>query len=172
MAILEIIKDPNPILRKKAKAVKKVTKEITDLINDMEETMRTPADVTGVGLAAPQVGKSLRVIVVDIGEGLIEFINPKIVSRSGKEIGNEGCLSVPGVCGYVERALKIKVKGLSKQGAVKVLEAEGFLARVLQHEIDHLDGVLFIDKVVHIEETEKGVGDQGLGVSEKECQQI
>ena len=170
MAVLEIIKDPSPALRKIAKAVKKVTKEISSLIANMAETMYA---APGVGLAAPQVGEAWRIIVVDAGEGLVEFINPKVVRRAGKELGTEGCLSVPGVCGYVERAAKVKVKGLGKNGKVKELEAEGLLARALQHEIDHLDGILFIDKMVPIAEVEeKGPDASVQRPEEQECQPI
>ena len=139
------------MLRKKAKAVKRVTPEITQLIADMAETMYA---APGVGLAAPQVGRNLRVIIVDIGQGLLEMVNPKLISKEGNEIGEEGCLSVPGVCGYVERSFKIKVKGLGKSGEQKEIDADGFLARAIQHEMDHLEGILFIDKLVPMEQVE------------------
>ncbi len=142
--ILEILKSTNPILKKKAKPVKAVTKEIRDLIRDMEETMRA---APGIGLAAPQVGHSIRLILVDIGEGLHVVINPKITQRAGSHVMVEGCLSVPRIEAPVERSEKITVKGMNPQGKNIEIKAEGLLAIVFQHEIDHLDGVLFVDRV-------------------------
>ena len=144
MAILTILTQGNPVLKKKSKAVGKILPELKKLIDNMEDTMRA---APGVGLAAPQVGVLQRVIVVDIGEGLISLINPKIVKKSGKCMFYEGCLSVPGVEGQVERSESICVKGLDRNGNPVVIEAEGYLAIVLQHEIDHLDGVLFVDRI-------------------------
>ena len=141
---LEILKSTNPILKKKAKAVKSVTKEIRDLIDRMEEAMRA---APGIGLAAPQVGHSVRVIVVDIGEGLMALVNPKIAGKSGRDAMVEGCLSVPRIEAPVERYASVTVKGLNQQGKPIEIKAEGLLARVLQHEIDHLDGILFVDRV-------------------------
>jgi peptide deformylase len=141
---LKIIKFPNPILRQKAKPVKKVTPGISKLIADMIETMHA---APGVGLAAPQVNKSLQVIVIDIGEGAIGLVNPQILERSGQQVFTEGCLCLPGVEAPVERASFVKVAALNAQGEKGVIEAQGFLATVLQHEIDHLDGKVFIDRV-------------------------
>jgi peptide deformylase len=155
MAILEIVKDPDPVLRRKAEPVTQVTKRIRRLIKDMLETMYS-AD--GVGLAAPQVGVSERVIVVDIGEGPVALINPEIEidEASGKEIDVEGCLSIPGTFGYVERAEEVVVNGLNETGRSTRIKAEGLFARALQHETDHLDGVLFIDHALEIQsETDK-----------------
>lgn len=153
MAILKIVKDPDPVLRRKAEPVTQVTKRIRRLIKDMLETMYS-AD--GVGLAAPQVGVSERVIVVDIGEGPVALINPEISKASGKEIDVEGCLSIPGTFGYVERAQEVVVNGLNETGRSTRIKAEGLLARALQHEIDHLEGVLFIDHALEIQaETDK-----------------
>jgi peptide deformylase len=104
----------------------------------------------GVGLAAPQIGIPKRIIVLDIGDNFIELINPEIISQEGSQIGREGCLSVPDTVGLVDRAKKIKVKGLNRNNETVEFEAEDLLARVFQHEIDHLDGVLFIDKAVQI----------------------
>ena len=106
----------------------------------------TMYDAEGVGLAAPQIGVSKRVIVIDIGEGLLELINPEILEREGQDRQVEGCLSVPGVQGEVIRAYRVKVKGWDRKGEEKVIIGEGLLARVLQHEIDHLDGVLLLIK--------------------------
>lgn len=99
------------------------------------------------GLAAPQVGILRRVVVMDCGEGLIELINPEIVQKSGEQTGTEACLSFPGYYGYVQRANYVKVKSLNRQGETCMIEGEGYLARCMQHEIDHLNGVLFIDHV-------------------------
>jgi peptide deformylase len=121
-----------------------VTKEIKLLIENMAETMK---EAPGVGLAAPQVGQSLRIIVADIGEGLHVIINPKLSKKSGKQTFVEGCLSVPGVEAPVERYASICVKGLNVKGKPIEVKAEGLLATVLQHEMDHLEGHLFIDRV-------------------------
>ena len=140
----KIIHFPNPILKKKAKAVKRITPEITKLISDMFQTMRV---APGVGLAAPQVGVSLRVIVADVGDGPVVLVNPKIITKSGKQTFTEGCLSVPGVEAPVCRAKKIVVRGLDKCGKKIEMEAQDLLSTVIQHEIDHLDGKVFIDRV-------------------------
>lgn len=142
--VRKILRFPNPVLRKKAKAVKRVTPEIIKLINDMFGAMQA---APGIGLAAPQVGQSLRVIVANIGEGPIVLINPKIVEKNGKQTFTEGCLSLPGVEAPVERASQIIVKGLDQSGKNVKFEAKGLLATVIQHEIDHLDGYVFIDRV-------------------------
>ncbi|MFH1347151.1 MAG: peptide deformylase [Candidatus Margulisiibacteriota bacterium] len=141
----KILRFPNPVLRKKAKAVKRVTPEIVKLIDDMIETMQA---APGIGLAAPQVGQSARVIVADVGEGPIVLVNPKILSKSGKQIFTEGCLCLPGVEAPVERASQVAVKGLDRAGRSITIEAKELLATVLQHEIDHLDGLVFIDRVL------------------------
>jgi len=142
--VLKIVKFPDPILRKKAKAVRKITPEIVKLIKDMIETMH---QAPGVGLAAPQVGRSIRVIVADIGAGPMALVNPKITKKSGTQTLYEGCLCLPGVDAPVERAAKVKIKAWDAQGKTVEIEAEELLATVLQHEIDHLDGVVFIDRV-------------------------
>ena len=142
--ILKIVKFPNPLLRKKSKVVKKVTPEIVKLIDDMIETMQA---APGVGLAAPQVGKSVRVMVADIGQGPIALVNPKILKKSGSQVFTEGCLCLPGVEAPVERASQVMVKGWDREGKTVEIEAEGLLATVLQHEVDHLEGVVFIDRV-------------------------
>ncbi|KYH32534.1 peptide deformylase [Neomoorella mulderi] len=145
MAIHQILIHPDPILREKSQPVKKITPNIWKLLDNLADTMY---DAPGVGLAAPQIGVLKRVIVVDVGEGLIELVNPEIIAARGKDVGPEGCLSVPGAQGEVPRAAVVTVRGLDRHGREREIKAEGLLARALQHEIDHLDGVLFIDKVI------------------------
>ena len=140
--ILPIVTEPNPLLRQKAQPLKKISKRIRKLAQNMLETMYA-AD--GVGLAGPQVGVGERIIVVDVGNGPLALINPEIISNMGQERDVEGCLSIPGRNGYVTRAAKVKVTGVNLDGRRIELESEGFLARALQHEIDHLEGILFID---------------------------
>jgi peptide deformylase len=150
MAILKILTYPDPRLKKKSSPVEKIDKEIEKLIDDMTETMY---DAPGVGLAAPQVGVNLRVIVVDVSAreqdspGLIELINPEIISSEGMMVGEEGCLSIPGFSSEVKRKAKVKVKGLDRKGNLIELEGTGLLARAFQHEIDHIDGILYIDRL-------------------------
>ena len=145
---MEIFEDGAPVLRQKAQPVTQVTKKIRRLVKDMIETMGA---AEGVGLAAPQVGIGQRVIVVDVGEGPIAIINPEIQETAGTEVDVEGCLSIPGVYGYVNRALQVVVTGIDEMGKPIRVKGENLLARALQHEIDHLDGVLFIDKVLDIQ---------------------
>ncbi|WP_058485311.1 peptide deformylase [Defluviitalea phaphyphila] len=145
MALREIRKNGDEILRKKCKEVKEINKSILILLDDMTETMY---EAGGVGLAAPQVGVLKRVVVIDIGEGIIELINPEIIEEDGEQIGPEGCLSVPGITGEVKRPNKVKVKALNRNGEEFVLEGEGLLARAFCHEIDHLNGILFTDNVI------------------------
>lgn len=136
---------PNPILRKKSKSVKKADEKIKKLIDNMIETLRA---APGVGLAAPQIGESLRLIVVDIGEGAFALINPKIKKKNNVlQTYDEGCLCLPGIVGPVSRPSRITVEGLDRHGEKFTIEAEGFLSTVLQHEIDHLDGIVFLDRV-------------------------
>ncbi len=152
MSIRKILTLPEPALREKSLPVRRITSNVCKLLDDLAETMY---DAPGVGLAAPQVGILKRVVVVDIGEGLIELINPVIISASGKDIAPEGCLSVPGLQGEVPRATDIIVKGLDRQGNETEIKAQDFLARALQHEIDHLNGIIFVDKVVRWLENEQ-----------------
>ncbi len=147
MAIRNIREEGDEILRKRAKEVDVINDKLIMLVKDMAETMY---DAEGIGLAAPQVGILKRVVVIDIGEGLIELINPKIVSRSGEQSEMEGCLSVPEIVGRVKRPLKVVVEARNLKGKEIVVEGEGLLARALSHEIDHLDGILFIDKAVEL----------------------
>lgn len=144
MAIRIIVKDPDPILREKSKPVPKITPNIHKLLNDMADTMY---DAEGVGLAAPQIGILKRVIVMDVGDehGLIELINPEIIEKEGEQFGPEGCLSIPGLRGDVRRAERVKVKGLNRDGEEIVIEGTDLLARCIQHEVDHLDGILYTD---------------------------
>ncbi|MCX7884354.1 MAG: peptide deformylase [Caloramator sp.] len=144
MALREIRKMGDEILRKKSKRVDKIDDKIKMILEDMVETMRHN---NGVGLAAPQVGILKRIAVVDIGEGLYKLINPEIVYSEGSQIDIEGCLSIPNVRDNVERPKKVVIKALNENGEEITIEGEDFLARALCHEIDHLDGILFIDKV-------------------------
>jgi peptide deformylase len=154
MAILEIAIVPDPVLRDKAKKVSKVTPSVQKLLDDMTETMR---QAPGIGLAGPQVGVLQRVIVAEVLKdeeypdsqyGFFQLVNPEIV-RISREIEEapEGCLSIPGYTGDVERALAVEVRGLDRGGKPVKIKARGFLARVFQHEIDHLDGVLYLDRL-------------------------
>ena len=142
---LPIITNPNPILRKKSAEIKQTQKkQFQQLCLDMAKTMK---EKDGVGLAAPQIGQNIRLIVINAKDGAVCMINPEITKKSlTKEWGEEGCLSVPDVFGKVKRNKKIICKYLDKTGKEKKIEAQGLMARVIQHEIDHLDGVLFIDK--------------------------
>ena len=149
MAILEIKEYGEPVLREKALPVKEVNPEILNLIKDMAETMYTDS---GVGLAAPQVGVSKRIILIDGEEdGLIVLINPMIVKSEGEVVAEEGCLSVPGIYSQVKRSSKVTVKALNENGDPIEITKEGLTARALQHEIDHLDGILFIDRIGRME---------------------
>ncbi|WP_069650209.1 peptide deformylase [Caloranaerobacter ferrireducens] len=145
MAIRQLRYIGDPILRKKSREVAKIDERIKVLLDDMLETMYKNE---GVGLAAPQVGILKRVVVIDIGEGPIKLINPEIISMEGEVIDVEGCLSVPGESGEVKRPNKVKVKYLDENGKELMIEGTGLLARALCHEIDHLNGVLFVDKVI------------------------
>lgn len=149
MAIRLIVKDPDPVLREHAVKVTKFNANLHKLLKDMAETMY---EAEGVGLAAPQIGILKRVIVVDIGDesGLIEMVNPELIEREGEQLGPEGCLSIPGLNGDVRRWQRIKVQGQNRHGQLFTVDAEGFLARAFQHEIDHLNGVLFTDIAVNV----------------------
>lgn len=149
MAVLPIRIVGDPVLRSKAKEIKEITEKTKELIENMAETMY---DAPGVGLAAPQVGVLQRVITVDVddGRGLIELINPEITAVSDEKIiMEEACLSVPGESGDVIRPKRVTVKGLNKDNKEIVIKADKLLARALQHEIDHLNGTLFIDKLAN-----------------------
>lgn len=144
MAIRIIVTEPDEVLHQVAKEVKKITPNVQKLLTDMADTMY---DAEGVGLAAPQVGILKRLIVIDVGDenGLIELINPEIVSEEGEQFGPEGCLSIPGYRGDVRRALTVTVKGLDRNGKEVTYTGSELLARAFLHEIDHLNGVLYTD---------------------------
>ncbi len=143
MALLEIEKAGSPVLKKVCEPVKKINGKLRTLLDDMAETMYK---YDGIGLAAPQIGHSIRAVVIDIGNGkLLELINPVIISKEGSCMDSEGCLSVPGIFGDVERAEKVTVEYTTRYGKRRNLEADALLARCIQHELDHLDGILFID---------------------------
>ncbi|WP_411682998.1 peptide deformylase [Clostridium thailandense] len=148
MALRNIRKYGDEILRKKSRKVDEINDRILTLIADMEETMY---DAQGVGLAAPQVGILKRIVVIDVGEGMLSLINPEIISQEGSQIDTEGCLSVPSEQGEVDRPNRVKVKAQNEKGEEIVIEGEGLLARALCHEIDHLDGILFVDKIIKSE---------------------
>ena len=149
MALRNIRTYEDEILRKNSRIVDEINDRVKILIKDMFETMY---DANGIGLAAPQVGILKRVIVVDVGENPVALINPEIVSAEGSEIDNEGCLSIPHQSGDVERPKKIVVKALDLEGKEIEIKAEDLFARALCHEIDHLNGILYIDKLVEGEE--------------------
>ena len=147
MAKRKLRTDGDRVLRKKAQEVKNITSFILQLLDDMAETMYAN---NGVGLAANQIGITKRLIVVDTGEGLIKLINPKLLKGELPEVQVEGCLSVPERWGEVERFQKVVVKGKDEKGRTIKIEAQELLARVFQHEIDHLEGVLFIDRAQRV----------------------
>ncbi len=162
MALKEIVTFPDPFLRLKAKPVKKFDKELQTLIEDMFETMRNEP---GVGLAAPQIGESIRLVVIEYAEEPEDedapepkpkryvLVNPEIVEKSEEMVeGMEGCLSVPGLIGLVNRHEKITVKAQTRHGKPQKVKAEGWMARIIQHELDHLDGVLYIDRASEVYE--------------------
>lgn len=151
MALRNIRKLGDELLRKRSREVDGINQRILTLLDDMVETMNS-AD--GVGLAAPQVGILKRVVVIDVGEGVIKLINPEITEAEGSQYDVEGCLSVPGEQGEVERPNKVKVKALNENGEEITIQGEGLLARALCHEIDHLDGILFVDKATKLEKEE------------------
>ena len=138
----------DPVLRQKARAIRKINAGVRELAARMASTMY---EVDGVGLAAPQIGESRRVVVLDIGDGLMTMVNPRVVSGSGRETQIEACLSVVGLCGEVERYERVRVKAIDLDGKEMTVDAEGMLARALQHEIDHLDGILYTDRAITVQ---------------------
>jgi peptide deformylase len=152
MSIRIIRKNDDPVLRELSKSVKNINANVIKLLDDMAETMY---DAQGVGLAAPQVGILKRVVVIDVGNQLLELINPEIIEKSGEQNGPEGCLSFPGLSGDVCRPEYVKVKALNRDGEEYMVEGKGLLARALMHEIDHLNGVIFIDLAEKLFETKK-----------------
>lgn len=145
MALREIVTEGAEVLRKKAKEVTVFDERLHTLLDDMAETMK---HANGVGLAAPQVSVLKRVVVIDVGEGLVELINPRIISQKEFVPMEEGCLSVPNRRGVVMRAKRLKVEAQDRYGNKVTYKAEGFFAQAVAHEVDHLDGVLYIDKLV------------------------
>lgn len=142
MAIRIIRKGEDPVLRQRAKEVTKFTPAIHKLLDDMAQTMEF---AEGVGLAANQIGILKRLIVMDVGQGVIELVNPEIVEKNGSQYGSEGCLSLPGLTGKVDRASFVRVRAQDRNGEWFELEGTELLARCIQHEVDHLDGILFTD---------------------------
>jgi peptide deformylase len=164
MTIHRIRTAPDPVLRRKAKRVPSIDKQVLQLIDDMVETMRV---ASGVGLAAPQVGISLRIVVIEIpGNEVITLVNPEIIKREGERSITEACLSIPGYHGEVKRSAMVKVKALDRQGKVIRIKGEELLAQALEHEIDHLNGVLYTDLVESPEMLQKVEtredGEEGL----------
>src|SRR6266568_317619 len=164
MAIHKIITTENPILRKKAKKIHRFEPSLKKLVDDMFETMH---EAGGVGLAAPQIAQSIRLFVAEFEDRKVALVNPEIVKAEGEVLGTEGCLSIPGYVGeYIRRAEKVVVKGQDVRGKTIKVNAEGWFARVLQHEIDHLDGILFLDRLDRSEdlrevrEDEEGEGEE------------
>lgn len=157
MAVQKILLYPHPVLKKLARPVAAIDDEIRQLVADLIDTMREGPG--SVGVAAPQIGVSLRVCVVDVSNsklgrdnnhGLLVLINPEIVAREGAAVMREGCMSVPDYTGEVERATAITLRFLDAEGVQQEIEASGFEAVALQHELDHLDGVLFLDRIVSL----------------------
>ncbi len=146
MALREIVLFGEDVLRKKCREVTSFDEKLGILLDDMAETLQ---NADGVGLAAPQVGLLRRVVVIDVrdGKGVIELVNPVIIEQTGIQVGNEGCLSAPGEWCEVERPMKVKVKAFDRSGKEFTVTGEGLLARALCHETDHLDGILFTDRV-------------------------
>jgi peptide deformylase len=161
MALREVVTHPDPVLRRKARKVTDFGPELQELIDDMVETMRA---APGVGLAAPQVDTSVQLVVVEFGDEededippkLYTVINPEIIKPSrDTEMGTEGCLSIPGFVGDVERSVSATIKGQNRYGQSVKIKARGWLARIFQHEIDHLNGILFIDRAVDVYKLEE-----------------
>jgi peptide deformylase len=152
MALRNIRKYGDEVLRKKSRHVDIINKRTIMLLKDMLETMY---NAQGVGLAAPQVGILKRLVVIDVGEGPIFLINPEIIETEGKAIDTEGCLSIPGEEGEVERPERVIVKAMNEKSEEITLEGTGLLARAFCHEIDHLDGILFVDKIIESEGNNK-----------------
>ncbi len=150
MPLLDILVYPAPELKKKSLPVEEISEDLERLLDDMTETLR---DADGVGLAAPQVGRNIRALVVDVPlpeseeREFYELINPEIVSSRGFQVGEEGCLSVPGFFANIRRKDHVRVSALNRKGKRFTIDADGMLSRVLQHEIDHLNGILFFDRL-------------------------
>jgi peptide deformylase len=158
MAILPILKFPDPLLQTKSSPVERVTPELSATIDDLVDTMR--ASPGGVGISAPQVGVLKRVVAIDVSaskrgaqvenHGLLVLINPEILAKGGRQVVREGCMSIPDYTANIERAQWVLVDALDREGKQLILEAVGFEAVAIQHEVDHLDGILFLDRVASI----------------------
>ena len=155
MALRNILKEGDERLRKKSRPVTDFNERLWTLLDDMYETMKDG----GVGIAAPQVGVLRRAVVIDVGEGKHEFVNPVIVEQSGDQCGGEGCLSIPGQYGLVHRPAQLRIEAQDRYGKPFELEAEGYFAVAVCHEVDHLDGILFIDKVERMLDPEE-IGEE------------
>jgi peptide deformylase len=151
MAYKYVVQIGDPVLRQKCQEVKVFGSELADLLRDMKDTVRAES---GAGLAAPQIGLPLRVVVIDVEEGFFEMVNPKIVSVKGEQTGPEGCLSVKGKQGIVTRPNKVKAEYRDKNGRKHTITAEGFFARAVCHELDHLDGIIYVDKASDLRDVE------------------
>ena len=149
MAYRYVVQIGDEVLRRECKEVKKFDKELWDLLDDMKETVRAE---NGAGLAAPQIGIGLRVVVIDLEEGYFEMINPKILSTKGEQTGQEGCLSVKGKHGTVTRPYKVKAEYRDRTGKKHTVTGVDLFARCMCHEFDHLDGVLYVDKAESVED--------------------
>ena len=148
MAIRNVVQVGDEVLRQRCAEVEAFDEKLWTLLDDMKDTVKKEE---GAGLAAPQVGVLRRVVVVDVPEGYFEFVNPVILSQKGEQSGWEGCLSVRGKSGIVSRPMKVKLAYQDRNGEKYLLQAKGFFARAICHELDHLDGVLYIDRATHIE---------------------
>ncbi len=152
MALRNIVLEGDEILRKRAREVTEINERILMILDDMLETMR---EQDGVGLAAPQVGILKRILIVEIDGQVIELINPEILETEGVQAEDEGCLSIPGMIGTVERPEYIKIKGLNREGQEVTYEGTGLLSVALSHEYDHLDGILYTDKATNVREADR-----------------
>lgn len=152
MALRNIVLEGDEILRKRAREVTDINERIHMILDDMLETMRAQ---DGVGLAAPQVGILKRILIVEIDGQVIELINPEILETEGVQAEDEGCLSIPGMIGTVERPEYIKIKGLNREGREVTYEGTGLLSVALSHEYDHLDGILYTDKATNVREADR-----------------
>lgn len=148
MGLRTIRQENDEILRKKSKVVKEISPAIIELLDDMKQTLR---DLDAVGVAAPQIGVLKRVVIVEFEDELYEMINPEIIESEGEQKCNEACLSVPGRCGDVVRPFNAKIRATNRDGEEYTVEADDFLSSIMCHELDHLDGILFIDKATNIQ---------------------
>ena len=151
MAIRNIVQVGDDVLRQKCAEVETFDEKLWTLLDDMKDTVKKEE---GAGLAAPQVGILRRAVVVDVEEGYFEFVNPEIIAQSGEQNGWEGCLSVRGKQGVVSRPMKVTLRYYDRQGEKHILKAKGFFARAICHELDHLDGVLYIDRATQLQKCE------------------